>query len=213
MYVPRHFEENDPKVLRDAIRAIGPGHLITMGPSAPMATFMPFVISDDAMTLTGHLAKGNEQWKLTTSSSSALVCWVGPHAYISPSYYATKAETGRVVPTWDYIAIQARGMVTFHDDSAWLRAQVNALTDTHEATRPEPWALADAPSDYVEAQLRGIVGVSIHITSLQGSWKLSQNKSVADIIGVLCGLELEGTPATTATAEAVAERTRDARKA
>ena len=207
VYVPRHFAENDPNVLRNAIRSIGAGHLITVGDATPLATFMPFVLSDDATTLTGHIAKGNQQWKLTAAGSAAIVCWVGPHAYISPSHYATKTETGRVVPTWDYIAIQAQGTVTFHDDPTWLREQVTALTDSHEAARAQPWALDDAPADYVEAQLRGIIGVTFHVTSLQGAWKLSQNKSEADISGVLHGLTQEATASAIATAAAIKERT------
>jgi transcriptional regulator len=113
---------------------------------------------------------------------------VGPDAYVSPSWYPSKAEHGRVVPTWNFITVQARGEVCFHTDAAWTRAQVSSLTDTHEAGLDPPWSLDDAPGAYVDGMLRAIVGFEVRITSLEGKWKLSQNRSAADVAGVVAGL-------------------------
>jgi transcriptional regulator len=117
---------------------------------------------------------------------------MGPHAYVSPSWYPSKAQTGKAVPTWNYIMVQARGPITLHDDPQWLRAHVAALSARHEAARPEPWTLEDAPAGYIDTMLKAIVGFEVAITKLEGKWKLSQNRSAADIEGVRDAFASEG---------------------
>ncbi len=145
-------------------------------------------MSDDAGTVTGHLAKTNGQWKRADLSEPVLVTWVGPYAYVSPSYYPSKADHGRVVPTWNYTAVQAKGVLTLHQDEAWKRQHVESLTTFHEHGLPSPWSVEDAPGDFVDGMVKAIVGVEIRLTSLVGKWKLSQNRSRADIAGVIAGL-------------------------
>jgi transcriptional regulator len=191
MYAPRHFAESDPIVLRDAVREIRAGHLVTVGSEGIEASFVPLLISDDTATVTGHLARGNGQWHRLDPSLPVLVTWVGPSAYVSPSFYPSKDEHGKVVPTWNFVTVQARGMLTVHDDDGWKRALVGTLTDTHEGTRDRPWSVEDAPVDYVSSMVAGIVGFEVRITSLEGKWKLSQNKSATDVAGVIAGLRSE----------------------
>ncbi len=178
--------------LRDAVRQIGAGQLITYGKDGLEASFVPLLISDDAGTITGHLAKANGQWKRVDPSVPALVAWVGPSAYVSPTYYPSKAESGRVVPTWNYTAVQANGTLILHDEDEWKRRHVEALTNFHEHRLPTPWSLEDAPRDFVDGKIGAIVGVEIRLTSLVGTWKLSQNRSRRDIDGVIAGLVAHG---------------------
>jgi len=188
VYTPDHFRVTDPTTLCGAIRRIGVGHLVTVGPEGLMASFVPLLVDDDATTVTGHLARANPQWRNTDTSVPALLTWVGPDTYVSPSWYPSTTEHGRVVPTWNYITVQARGEIRFPTDAGWKRAQVAALTDTHEAGSESPWALDDAPAAYVDRMLRAIVGFEVRVTSLEGAWKLSQNRSAADVAGVVAGL-------------------------
>ncbi|OMQ14134.1 transcriptional regulator, partial [Modestobacter sp. VKM Ac-2676] len=125
-----------------------------------------------------------------------LVIVRGPDAYVSPSWYATKAEHGRVVPTWDYVVVHVHGALVVHEDPAWLAAHVAALTDVHEGDRAEPWAVDDAPARFVAGQLRAIVGVEVRIARIEANWKLSQNRSAADVDGVVAGLRADGAAAT-----------------
>jgi transcriptional regulator len=136
----------------------------------------------------GHVARANPQWREIGAGLDALVVFQGADAYVSPSWYAAKREHGKVVPTWNYVIVQARGRARIHDDPAWLRTQVGMLTDHHEADRAQPWAVRDAPDDFVAGQLKGIDGVEIEIASLDGKAKLSQNRSAADRAGVRDGL-------------------------
>jgi transcriptional regulator len=192
MYAPPHFAESDPQVLRDAVRSIRAGHLVTSGTDGMEASFVPLLISDDASVVTGHLARANPQWRRADATVEALVTWVGPDAYVSPGYYPSKAEHGKVVPTWNFIAVQARGRLTFHEDVEWTRAQVSALTRFHEEGRPAPWAVTDAPADYVDSMLRGVVGFEVRVTTIEGKWKLSQNRGGDDVAGVVAGLAAFG---------------------
>ena len=192
MYTPRHFAESDPLVIRDAVRSIRAGHLVTVGPDGPEASYVPMLISDDAGTVTGHLARANRQWRHATGEVDALVAWVGPDAYVSPTFYPSKHVDARVVPTWNYLAVQARGTLTFHEDPAWTRRQVAALTEHHEADRRAPWAVDDAPADYLASMLRAVVGFEVRVRSLEGKWKLSQNRSPEDVAGVIAGLDPSG---------------------
>jgi transcriptional regulator len=139
-------------------------------------------------TLVGHVARANPVWRRGRGAVPDLVTFQGPQAYVSPSWYPSKHEHGKAVPTWNYAVVHAHGVPAFIDDKAWLHAQVTRLTQTHEAARPAPWAVGDAPADYIDAMLGSIVGVEIPIDQLVGKWKMSQNRSVADQHGVVTGL-------------------------
>lgn len=192
MYVPRGFEMGDAELERFLL-ASGAGDLITQGPQGLLATLVPFVY--DATTgehgaLRGHLARNNEQWK-TAVDGEALVVLRGPDTYISPTWYATKLEHGRVVPTWNYVTAHVYGELRIHDDIDFVRAVVRDLTTKHEAGRQPEWSVDDAPARYVEGLLRAIVGVELVITRVQAKAKLSQNRPT-DIDGVVTGLRETG---------------------
>jgi transcriptional regulator len=161
--------------------------LITYGADGLETSFVPLLISDDAGIVTGHLAKANGQWKRADLSEPVLVTWVGPYAYVSPSYYPSTAEHGRVVPTWNYTAVQAKGVLTLQHDEAWKRRHVESLTAFHEQRFPSPWSVKDAPVDFIDGMVRAIVG-EIRLMLLVGKWKLSQNRPRADIAGVIADL-------------------------
>lgn len=182
----------DPAGLRDAIRAMGAAELITFGAEGIEASIIAMLISDDAMVLSGHLSKANPQWKNANLSVPVLVTWLGPNAYVSPSYYPSKLEHGEVVPTWNYITVHARGHLVIHDDPVWVRQLVESLTDSYEAGFKEPWSVGDAPSSYMDKMLRGIVGIEVRVTTLEGKWKLSQNRPPPDVAGVIAGLTRHG---------------------
>ncbi len=167
--------------------------MITAGPGGLMANPVPFqlVAEGDSVVLRAHMSRANPQLA-ELDDAEVLAVFQGPQAYVTPSWYATKAETGKVVPTWNYMIVQARGHVRRVDDAAWLRAQIEALTGTQEAGRTEPWAVEDAPADYIAAQIKGIAGVEIAVTQLDGKWKLSQNRTAADRAGVIEGLRALG---------------------
>ena len=157
----------------------------------PLIWKEPQAAADGWGVLHGHVARNNQQWKVL-ATGEALVIVRGPDAYISPSWYATKREHGRVVPTWNYITAHLYGRLVIHDDPAWVEANVRALTAKHEANREAPWSVDDAPEPYLEGQLKAIVGVEIVIDRVEGKWKLSQNRSDADIAGTIDGLEATG---------------------
>ena len=197
MYLPAHFAESRPAVLRDLIGAHPLGLLVTQTHAGGIeANSVPFVL--DATdgggpgTLRAHVARANALWSSTRDDADALVVFQGPQGYVSPAWYPSKAEHGKAVPTWNYLMVQARGRLRAIDDKAWLRAFVTRLTDTHEQGRPAPWAVDDAPTDYVETMLGAIVGIEIPLSSLVGKWKVSQNRSAADRAGVVAGLLREG---------------------
>jgi transcriptional regulator len=193
MYQPPAFVENRPDVLHGLIRTQPLGLLITAGAAGIVANPLPFqlVVEAKQVLLRAHLSRANPQVS-ELDDAQCLVVFQGPHAYVSPSWYATKAETGKVVPTWNYIVVQARGQARRMDDPAWLRAQIGALTDARETGLSEPWAVNDAPDAFIAAQVRGIVGVEIAVTHMDGKWKLSQNRSEADRSGVIEGLASQG---------------------
>lgn len=192
MYLPKHFEESRPEVLSELVRAHPLGLLITLAPHGLEANPIPMVLDADPAGGPGilrcHVARANPVWRETNTDVEALVVFQGPGAYISPSFYPSKAESGKVVPTWNYVTVQARGRLRAIDDAQWLRDFVGRLTDRHEAGRPVPWAVSDAPDDYVATMLRAIVGIEIVLTSLTGKWKVSQNRPAADREGVERGL-------------------------
>ena len=191
MYTPPAFRDDDLASAHATIRAAGLAHLVTATQHGPLATPLPlYLVPDEGPygTLYGHMARANDQWK-TPVTGEALAIFAGPDFYVTPSWYATKQQTGKVVPTWNYIAVHAHGAPEFFDDPDRLRAAVTHLTDLHENARPDPWAVTDAPEDFIRSQLRGIVGLRMEITRLTAKRKLSQNRPEADRQGVRTGME------------------------
>ncbi|GAC1416744.1 MAG: FMN-binding negative transcriptional regulator [Candidatus Velthaea sp.] len=195
MYVPPHAREDRPDVLREAIEHIGFGTLATVSAAQPMLTHLPMMFAPGGTrgTIVGHISRANPQWH-DANGTQAVAAFIGPSFYVSPNSYATKTETGKVVPTWNYIAVEARGAIEFFDARERLLRLVEMLTNRHEAQEPRPWSVLDAPADYIEGQLRGIVGFEIRVSELAGAWKLSRNKSAADRSGVAEAMERSGLP-------------------
>ena len=194
MYLPQDFAETRPETLFALIRAHSLGLLISASEHDLIADPIPFLLDTkgDVPILKAHVARANPQWKHLQSGAKTLVVFQGPETYITPSFYASKAEHGKVVPTWNYAMVQARGLVTIHDDAAWVHSQATALTDAQEASRRQPWHVTDAPERYINVQMRGIVGIEIAVDQLIGKWKMSQNRNDADRKGVESGLSAEG---------------------
>ena len=191
MYEPPHFREDDLDAQHGLIEAYPLGLVISAGPEGVIANPIPFILyrGEGARgTLRCHLAKANPQWQALEANAAALVVFQGSQSYVTPSWYATKAETEKVVPTWNYAIVQARGPARIVTDPAWLHANVSALTDQEEGRRQQPWAVTDAPEPFIASQLKGIVGVEIPIETISGKFKASQNRPVADRIGVAEGL-------------------------
>ncbi|HLP66948.1 MAG TPA: FMN-binding negative transcriptional regulator [Rhizobium sp.] len=209
MYQPPHFREDRREVQHALIRNHPLGLLISSGEGGLLANPIPFrlVNSDLGMgTLQAHMARANPQWRALAAGAEVLVVFQGADHYVTPSWYETKRETGKVVPTWNYAIVQVRGTVRVIEDSEWLRALVDRLTDGHESRRMIPWAVGDAPDDFITAQLKGIVGIEVQIAAIEGKWKASQNRNEADRIGVAEGLEAEAGDAAAAMAAMVRER-------
>ena len=207
MYLPAFYREDRREVQFDLIRTHPLGLLVSSGTGGLMANPVPFTAYPDEGTggvLRAHVARANPQWPELASAAECLVVFQGPHAYISPSWYPSKAETHRTVPTWNYATVHAWGRAVIHEDAAWLRRQIDDLTAAHEGRRAEPWKVADAPADFVAAQLKAIVGIEIAVTRIEAKWKMSQNRSEADRRGVVRGLEAEDGPGQAAVAKLVA---------
>lgn len=207
LYTPRHFREDRTDVLHGAIRDFPMAQLVTFGETGLESTPLPLLLdlADGGQgALLGHVARANPQWKTADRSVEALAIFSGPDAYISPGWYETKRQTGKVVPTWNYVTIQVRGRISFVEEPQELLEIVRRLTELHENGRDAPWAVADAPADFIASQLRAIVGLRLEITEITGKWKMSQNRSEADRAGVIEGLRAEGAPAADAVAEFVA---------
>ena len=206
MHTPKHFAETRVEVLHQLIREHAFAALVTLGPDGLNANHIPFEIDPQPApfgTLRGHVARANPLWKEAAAGSEALVIFQGPHSYITPSWYATKQETGKVVPTWNYAMVHAYGPMRAVEDAAWLRTLLTKLTSHHESRRSEPWKLTDAPPEFVERQMQAIVGIEIPITRLIGKWKVSQNRPAVDRDGVIAGLAQNGDAASQAMAELV----------
>ncbi len=189
MYLPKHFEQSDRVTLTALMREHPLATLITTTPEGPSADLIPLeFIADEGEhgTLRGHVARANPLWQ--RAGTTALAVFTGPEAYISPGWYASKQEHGKVVPTWNYTMVQARGVLRAVDEAPWLHALVTRLTEHHEAAQTKPWQVSDAPHDFVQQMLRAIVGIEIPLTSLVGKWKVSQNRSAADRAGTAQGL-------------------------
>ena len=201
MYIPAHFRPDEATV-RELLDHQGAADLVTWTEDGLLATMLPFLYDPPGSrtglgelgTLVGHVARNNAQWR-TPARGPALAIVRGPDAYMSPAWYATKREHGRVVPTWNYITAHVYGELVIHDDVVWLEALVRRLTAHHEDGRPAPWSVDDAPTDYIAGQLRAIVGVEIRIERIEAKAKLSQNRSDADIAGSIAGLEGSDKPA------------------
>ena len=194
MYEPPHFREDRLDVLHALIRAHPLGLLISNGSDGPIANQLPFLIDADVGPhgrLRAHLARANAHWTELAAhpQGKVLIVFQGADSYVTPSWYATKQETGKVVPTWNYVMVQVRGTPRVIEDAAWLRQQIGELTSIHESNRDKPWAVTDAPERFVEAQIKGIVGIEIDIAEIHGKWKVSQNRPVADRRGVAEGLD------------------------
>jgi transcriptional regulator len=199
MYVPAHFAMGDAAV-RDLLTHSGAADLVTATADGLLATMLPFIHDPDAGkhgALLGHVARNNDQWRREVLGE-ALVIVRGPDAYVSPGWYASKADHGRVVPTWNYVTAHVYGELVVHDDPVWVEDLVRRLTAKHEASLPHPWHVDDAPARFVAGQLRAIVGVELRISRVEGKAKLSQNRSEADVAGVVAGLEGRGDDASAA---------------
>jgi transcriptional regulator len=211
LYVTNQFREERVEVLHETIRRIALGTLVTLGEDGLDASHVPMLIDAAPApfgTLTGHIARANPQWRTAKPEARSLAIFTGPESYISPAWYPTKQQTGKVVPTWNYVAVHATGRVRFFDDAESLRRIVTRLTDTHEGPRVDPWAVTDAPEDFVAAMLKAIVGFELVIERLEGKWKMSQNRPAQDSAGVVEGLTREG--GSPEVAAIVAERNKKA---
>jgi transcriptional regulator len=193
MYLPKHFRA-DERETRELLEGIRAGDLVTATGDGLFGTFLPLIYeptTGELGSLLGHVARKNDHWRLAAVGESMVIVH-GPEGYISPGWYESKREHGKVVPTWNYLTAHIHGDLVVHDDPVWLESLVRRLTDRHESQRPEPWSVDDAPRDYIDNQLRAIVGLELRITKLEAKAKLGQNRSSADIDGVIAGLRADG---------------------
>jgi transcriptional regulator len=190
MYIPGQFALSDQET-EAALAEASFAHLVTHGPAGFLVTPLPLIY--DGGSLIGHVSRANPHWKAEGQESVAI--FAGPHAYISPNFYATKAETGKVVPTWNYEVLNVYGRLVAHDDPDWVLDLVTRLTNRHEQGRPEQWQVTDAPESYTRAQLRAIVGVELVISTVEGKAKMSQNQPERNRAGVVAGLKQSDAPA------------------
>ena len=195
MYQPPAFREDHVEVQHQLIRAHPLGLLITAGPAGLLANLFPFLLDSegtDKGTLRLHIARANPQWRELEAVEECLVVFCGPQDYVTPSRYETKRETGKVVPTWNYVMVHVWGRPRVIHDDVWLRRQIEDLTDSRERLRAAPWKVDDAPPDFIAAQMRAIIGVEIPISRTEGKWKMSQNRPAADRAGVVAGFREAG---------------------
>lgn len=191
MYIPPAFRESTPDTLHALMRAHPLALLVTHGPGGLMASPVPFLIYPDEGghgVLRAHVARANPHWRELAGLDECLVVFQGEAGYVTPSWYATKAATGKVVPTWNYATVHAWGRPKVVEDAGWLRRQIDDLTRLNEGIRPQPWAVDDAPADFIAAQMKAIVGIEIPIARIEGKWKMSQNRAAEDRAGVAAGL-------------------------
>jgi len=211
MYNPPYFQEERTDVLHSLIREHSLAAVITMGPEGLIANHVPLILDAEAGplgTLRGHVSRMNPQWRDSLPHVAALAIFQGPAAYITPSWYSSKQETGKVVPTYNYVVVHAQGPFKTYEDPQLLLRNVRALTELHEAGRAQRWSVDDAPEDFIRGQLKGIVGIEIPIARLQGKWKVSQNRIPVDRQGVIDGLREAGDMKSLAMADQVASRNR-----
>jgi transcriptional regulator len=197
MYVPAAFVEDRPEVVAEFLEQHPMAQLVTMTGDGLVATPLPMLyepLVGGLGSLVGHVARANRQWKDTLPAVEALAIFTGSNAYISPNWYPSKIEHGNVVPTWNYETLHIRGQFVAHDDAEWKHALVTRLTQHHESQFDAPWAVTDAPPDYIDSMLKAIVGIELQVTSIQAKRKLSQNRPEADIAGTIAGLAEVGGP-------------------
>ena len=196
MYIPQHFQEERPDVLARAIREIQFALLVTAVDGDYVASHVPMVLknADGALTLEAHVARPNRHWTVLGSRPAALAVFQGPHTYVSPSWYESKRQHGKVVPTWNYVIVHAHGALEVVEDRDWLLAHLEDLVAANESGRDQPWAISDAPADFVDAMTRAIVGLRLTVRRLEGKWKMSQNRSQADRLGTMAGLSASADP-------------------
>jgi transcriptional regulator len=224
MYTPKHFDEPEVTVLHQLMRERPLATLVTMGFEGPEANVIPLHLAEAEESspgqqgqqgqqgqgvLRGHVARANPLWHEHPAETPVLAIFHGPDGYISPSWYATKAETGKVVPTWNYVVVHARGFLRVIEDPQWIRAQIDALTGEQEAGFARPWSAADAPADFIDKLLGAVVGIEIVITRLQGKWKLSQNQPLPNRLGVIQALEAMGTGESAVMADLIRQQGED----
>lgn len=206
MYQPAMFHEDRVDVMQALMRAHPFATLVSTLGGAAQADHLPLVVHEELSefgVIRGHIAKGNPLWRKRDGVTDVLAIFQGPQAYVSPSWYPSKKEHGKVVPTWNYAVVHARGVLAFNDDPRWLMDHLGELTSRNEGGRPAPWAVSDAPADYMARQLKGVVGIEIEVASLDGKWKVSQNKDALDRAGVAAGLLGEPRPDAAAVSELV----------
>ena len=212
MYVPEIFEEKRVGVLHDLIRKYPFGTLVTFNERGLEANHIPFLVEptpEPFGVLHAHVSRANPVWRDVSSTTEVLAVFQGPQGYISPSWYASRTETGMVVPTWNYAVVHAYGRLEAVQDAAWLRSVVDRLTNTHEAGQAEPWSMSEAPAHYIEKQLTAIVGLKLTITRLLGKWKMSQNRPPQDRAGVTRTLLQQETESSVAVAESIERANED----
>jgi transcriptional regulator len=190
MYIPRANQEDRLPVLHRLMEDQPFASLITVGSGGLFASHIPMVLEQNGAMglLKGHLSRANAQWRDYSPAVEALAIFAGPQHYITPTWYPEKEETGKVVPTWNYVVVHAYGRLKVVEDGEWLMAHLEKLTRIHEDGSPVPWKVGDAPADYIASQVKGIVGLEMTIERLEGKWKVSQNRSEQDRIGVATGL-------------------------
>jgi transcriptional regulator len=211
MYNPPHFQEERSEVLQQLIREHALAVVVTMGPEGLIANHIPLILDAEVGplgTLRGHVSRMNPQWRDSLPHVAALAIFQGPSAYITPSWYPSVEETGKVVPTYNYVVVHAQGQMRTYEDPALLLRNVRALTKQHEAGLAKRWSVEDAPKDFIREQLKGIVGIEIPIARLEGKWKVSQNRVPADRQGVIDGLQAAGDVKSLTMADEVASRNR-----
>ncbi|GAM00364.1 FMN-binding negative transcriptional regulator [Sphingomonas parapaucimobilis] len=210
-YPPRAFRETRDDVLLEAMAAIGLASLVVVRDGVPEAVSLPMTaIQDgDGWMLEGHVARANPLWRLAERGCAALAIFQGPHAYVHPGWYPTKREHGKVVPTWNYVVLQAHGHLSVTHDPEWLAAHLARLTEAKEAGQAEPWSIDDAPADFIQGLQRGIVGLTLHIARLEGVWKIAQHHPEPNRRGVIAGLFASDAPGDRAMAETMEQAERD----
>ena len=187
MYIPRHFQPSD-KAAQEFLSQIESGHLVSNTEKGLVSTLLPLIYDQETNSLLGHVAKLNIQASLPTNQEALVISMLN-ETYISPNWYASKEEHHKVVPTWDYMMVHAYGQLVIHDHPDWILNQVTRLTNHFEANQPKPWNVDQAPTDYVDGQIRAIFGIQLKINRIEASFKMSQNKSKADLDGVIAGLQ------------------------
>ena len=212
MYAPTQFREHSAEVLARAIHDIQLATLITATPDGYHASHVPMVLRDEggAFALETHVARPNPHWTVLDQPLASLAVFQGPQAYVSPSWYETKRQHGKVVPTWNYIAVHAHGSLEVVEDEAWLLRHLDDLTNANESGREHPWATSDAPADFIGNLARAIVGLRLRVERIEGSWKMIQHRSEGDRHGAIAGLSATSRPGDAAVAE-VMRRLEDAR--